>query len=210
MASVLIADDHALIRSALRELLEGDSFITALGEASTGADAIKELTAERWDLVILDINLPGGLSGIDVLREIRARFPATKVLILSGLPEKQYAVNVLRAGASGYINKDAPSEELLTAIRSVLQGRKYMSAATAERLLTDVGNDEGLPIHARLSERENQVFAYIASGKGITAIAEELNISVKTASTYRTRILEKLGMTSNAEITAYAMRNNLI
>jgi DNA-binding NarL/FixJ family response regulator len=210
MASVLIADDHALIRNGLRELLEGDSFVTEVGEASTGKAALEELEARRWDLVVLDINMPGGFSGIDVLREMRAKFPKTRVLILSGLPEKQYAVNVLRTGASGFVNKDATSEELLNAIRSILQGRKYMSAATAELLLNDQTTHEGLPIHARLSNREQQVFVQIAKGKGMTTIAEELNISVKTASTYRTRLLEKLGMTTNAEMTAYAMRNNLL
>jgi two-component system, NarL family, invasion response regulator UvrY len=154
--------------------------------------------------------MPGGLSGIDVLREAKERFRQTRVLILSSFREKQYAVNVLRSGASGFVNKEATSEELLNAVHSILQGRKYMSAGTAELLLNDVATHEGQPIHASLSQREQQVFIHIAKGKGMTEIAEELNISVKTASTYRTRLLEKLGMTSNAEMTAYALRNNLI
>jgi DNA-binding NarL/FixJ family response regulator len=149
-------------------------------------------------------------SGIDILRQIRATQSDTRILVLSGFPERQYAVNVLRAGASGYVNKEMAPEELLTAVRTVLQGRRYVTPALAEQLVNELDDDHDKPAHTKLSEREFQIFRKLAAGRSATEIADELCISVKTVSTYRTRIFEKMGFVSNADITTYALRNNLI
>jgi len=209
MANVLIADDHALIRNGLKQLLAGEPLVEQIGEAGSGGDAIGKLQSDHWDLLILDIQMPDR-SGIDILRHVRATHPDTRVLMLSGFPERQYAVNVLRAGASGYVNKEMAPEELLTAVRAVLQGRRYVTPALAELLVNELDQDHDKPPHTALSEREFQVFCKLASGRTATEIANELCISVKTVSTYRTRVLEKMGFHSNADMTAYALRNSLI
>jgi DNA-binding NarL/FixJ family response regulator len=209
MATVLIADDHALLRNGLKQLLAGERSITHIGEAGSGRETLEKLQAERWDLLILDINMPDR-SGIDILRQVRATHEHTRILVLSGFPERQYAVNVLRAGASGYLNKEMAPDELLTAVRSVLQGRRYVTPALAELLVNELDADSDKPAHNSLSEREFQIFCKLATGNAATAIADELCISVKTVSTYRSRIFEKMCFTSNADITAYALRNNLI
>jgi len=209
MATVLIADDHALLRSGIKQLLAGEGAIKKIGEASSGREALQQLQAERWDLLILDINMPDR-SGIDILRHVRATHADTRILVLSGFPERQYAVNVLRAGASGYVNKEMAPEELLLAVRAVLQGRRYVTPALAELLVNELDADHERPAHTQLSEREFQIFCKLATGRAATDIADELCISVKTVSTYRSRIFEKMGFTSNADITAYALRNNLI
>jgi len=209
MATILIADDHAIVRRGLKQLLLEDRPNSDIGEASTGDDTLNKLRQQRWDLLLLDINMPDR-SGIDILRHVHASHPDTKVLILSGFPEKQYAVNVLRAGASGYLNKDMAPEELLGAVKTVLAGRRYVSAALAELLVTELDQDSDKPMHARLSEREFQIFCKLAAGRTVSEIAAELRLSVKTVSTYRSRVLEKMGFNSNADITTYALRNNLI
>jgi two-component system, NarL family, invasion response regulator UvrY len=209
MATILIADDHALIRSGLKQLLSEDSSIKQIGETKSGRETIDKLQAQHWDLLILDINMPDR-SGIDILRQIRATHPQTKVLVLSGFPEKQYAVNVLRAGASGYLNKEMAPEELLSAVRAVLQGRRYVSPALAELLVNGLDMEQNQPIHSSLSEREFQIFCKLAAGQAVSDIADELCISVKTVSTYRSRVLEKMNFTTNADLTAYALRNELI
>jgi two-component system invasion response regulator UvrY len=209
MATVLIADDHALLRNGLKQLLTDERAIKKVGEAGSGRETLELLQAEHWDLLILDINMPDR-SGIDILRQVRATHPETRILILSGFPERQYAVNVLRAGASGYVNKEMAPEELLTAVRTVLQGRRYVTPALAELLVNELDADHDKPAHNKLSEREFQIFCKLAAGRAATEIADELCISVKTVSTYRSRIFEKMGFTSNADITAYALRNNLI
>jgi DNA-binding NarL/FixJ family response regulator len=149
-------------------------------------------------------------SGLDILRHIQTGHPAVRVLVMSGLPEQQYAVNVLRAGASGYLSKDSAPEELMKAVRTVLSGRRYVSAALAEILVADLDGDPDKPMHARLSTREFQIFCKLAAGRGVSDIANELSLSVKTVSTYRSRILEKMSFTANADITSYALRNGLI
>jgi len=209
MATVLIADDHALLRSGIKQLLANEGAIKKIGEASSGREALQQLQAERWDLLILDINMPDR-SGIDILRHVRATHADTRILVLSGFPERQYAVNVLRAGASGYVNKEMAPEELLLAVRAVLQGRRYVTPALAELLVNELDVDHEKPAHTQLSEREFQIFCKLATGRAATDIADELCISVKTVSTYRSRIFEKMGFTSNADITTYALRNNLI
>jgi len=208
MAKVLIADDHAVFRAGLRQFLDDVPGVTTVGEAASGNDVLDKLREDAWDLLVLDINMPDR-SGLDILRHVRAGHERTRVLILSGYPERQYAINVLRAGASGYIAKDADPEELLKAVRLVLQGRRYVSESLAELLVTDL--DQGdQPLHAKLSEREFQIFGKLASGNAVSEIARELCLSVKTVSTYRARILEKLHLRTNADLTSYAMRNEII
>lgn len=208
MATVLIADDHALFRAGLRQflvqLLPGDSF----GEAGSGNETMTCLQQQSWDLLVLDINMPDR-SGLDILRYVRAGHPATKVLVLSAYPERQYALNVLRAGASGYVAKDAAPDELVKAVRTVLQGRRYVSDKLADLLLRDLDRGDK-PLHSLLSEREFQVFGKLAAGRSVSEIGRELCLSVKTVSTYRARILDKMGMKSNADLTSYALRNELI
>lgn len=208
MARVLIADDHALVRAGLKQFLVDDRSITAVGEAATGRETLEKLRDETWDLVILDIGMPDR-SGIDILQQIRAVHDRTRVLVLSGFPERQYALNVLRAGASGYIAKDCAPEELLKAVRMVLQGRRYVSDSLAELLLLDLDQADK-PLHSLLSDREFQIFGKLAAGHGVSEIGRELCLSVKTVSTYRTRILEKMRMKSNADLTSYALRNEII
>ena len=160
-------------------------------------------------LVLLDIHMPDR-SGLDILRYIQTGYPGVRVLVMSGLPEQQYAVNVLRAGASGYLSKDSSPDELMKAVRAVLAGRRYVSAALAEILVADLDGDSDKPLHARLSTREFQIFCKLAAGRGVSEIANELSLSVKTVSTYRSRILEKMSFSANADITSYALRNGLI
>jgi two-component system invasion response regulator UvrY len=209
MAKLLIADDHPMVRAGLRRLLVEDRNITEIGEAVSGNDTLDKLRDGHWDLLILDINMPDR-SGLDILRHVRATHAATKVLVLSALSERQYALNVLKAGASGYLPKEAAPEDLLAATRAVLQGRRYVSPQIAELLVTDLGADGDQPLHGRLSEREFQVFYKIAAGRSVSAIGDELCLSVKTVSTYRSRILEKMNLQTNADITTYALRNQII
>ncbi|HSD52791.1 MAG TPA: response regulator transcription factor [Burkholderiales bacterium] len=209
MVRVLIADDHAVVRAGLRQFLEEDPGIGEIGEASTGREVLEALRAGRWDLLILDINMPDR-SGLDILSHIRAAGFATRVLVMSGLPERQYALNVLRAGARGYLSKDGAPEELLKAVRAILDGRRYVSPALAEMLVSELDQDVEKPLHARLSEREFQVLCKLAAGRAVSDIAGELCLSVKTVSTYRTRVLEKMHLQTNADLTTYALRNGLI
>jgi two-component system, NarL family, invasion response regulator UvrY len=209
MASVLIADDHAMLRTGLRHYLEQDSSITAIGETATGADTLQQLRDGQWDLVILDINMPDR-SGIDILRHIRAGHPNTRVLVMSGFSEKQYAINVLRAGAAGYLAKDQAPEEFMRAVHAVLAGRRFVSARLSEMLITALDEPADKPLHAALSEREFQILCKLAVGRSVSEIAQELFISVKTVSTYRARVLEKMHLDTNADLTAYALRNGLV
>jgi DNA-binding NarL/FixJ family response regulator len=209
MARILIADDHAVVRAGLKQFLLEDPTIKEVGEAATGQQALEELRASRWELLILDINMPGR-SGLDILKHVQSGYPETRILVLSGFPERQYAVNVLRAGASGYLSKDSAPEELLKAVRSILLGRRYVSSTLAELLVADLDLDRETPMHAQLSEREFQIFCKIATGKAVSEIADELCLSVKTVSTYRSRVLEKMNFRTNADITTYALRNGLM
>ncbi len=210
MSKVLIADDHAVVRAGLRQLLGEDRTITEIGEAATGQQTLDRLREERYDLVILDIGMPDR-SGIDILRHVRSGFPETRILILSGFPERQYAINVLRMGAHGYLGKDSAPEELLNAVHTILAGRRYVSPSMSELLLSEIdGGGDGKPMHMQLSEREFQIFCKLATGSAVSDIARELCLSVKTVSTYRSRVLEKMNFKSNADITSYALRNGLI
>ncbi len=209
MTRILIADDHAVVRAGLRQFLLDDGNVREVGEAATGQQALDRLRESRWDLLILDISMPGR-SGLDILKHVRSGFPDTRILVLSGFPERQYAVNVLRAGAGGYLAKDSAPEELLKAVRIVLQGRRYVSQALAELLVKELDADSDKPMHAQLSEREFQIFTKLATGRAVSEIAEELCLSVKTISTYRSRVLEKMNFRTNADITTYALRNGLM
>ncbi len=206
---ILVADDHAVVRAGLRQFLEEDRSIREIGEAASGGETLDQLRAGSWDLVILDIYMPDR-SGLDILKQIQASYPNTKVLIISGLPERQYALNAIKAGASGYLAKDSAPEELLKAVHTVMRGRRYVSPVLAELLVDDLNHDSDQPPHARLSEREFQIFCKLAAGRSVSEIAGELSLSVKTISTYRSRVLEKMSFSTNADLTLYAVRNGMI
>ncbi len=206
---VLIADDHAIVRQGLKEIVRKMNEITTVDEAVDGSDALSKIRKGSYDFVIMDISMPG-LSGIDVLQKLKEQNDKLNILVLSVHPQEQYAIRVLRLGASGYLSKDSAYEELETAIRKISAGGKYISASITEKLVFDIGKDpEKLP-HESLSEREFQVMCMIAKGKSVLEISKELFISDKTVSTYRARILEKMNMKKNAELTLYAIKNNLI
>lgn len=211
MAKILIADDHSVARAGCRRFLESDPTIRQVGEASSGNEVLDKLRAENWDLVVLDIHMPDR-SGLDVMSHITAHYPDVSVLVMSGLPEEQYARNVLRAGARGFIAKGSDPEELVRAVRTVLGGRRYVSAALAEQMADDLGvrRTQDMPMHSMLSAREFQVFCKIAGGSTVSEIGAELSLSIKTVSTYRSRILEKMMFKTNADLTAYALRHGLI
>ncbi|CAN5334256.1 response regulator transcription factor RqpR [soil metagenome] len=206
---ILIADDHQIVRTGLRQLLETEHDLDVVNEAATSAEALRFLNEGQYDLVLLDVALPDR-SGVDTLRLIREHVGSIPVLIVSAYPEEQYAINLLRAGASGYIRKDADGAEIIRAIRVALQGRRYMSEQVTELLATRLDADADKPLHSDLSEREFQVLCKLAGGSTVSQIADELFISVKTVSTYRTRLLEKLKLKSNADLTYYAIKNGLI
>jgi two-component system, NarL family, invasion response regulator UvrY len=211
MSRVLIADDHAVVRSGYKQFLEADSSIVEIGEAANGKETLEQLRDKEWDLLLMDIHMPDR-SGLDILQQVTASYPAVRVLVMSGLPEEQYARNVLRAGASGYLSKGGSPQEFIKAVRQILSGRRYVSATLAESMAADIetNRDQDLPQHGLLSPREFQIFCKLADGATVTGIAAELALSVKTISTYRSRILEKMRFSSNADITSYALRNGLI
>jgi len=206
---VLIADDHAILRRGLKEILVRELEGAVCGEAEDAQQVLAQVQSHDWDLVILDITMPGR-SGLDVLRDLKAARPKLPVLVLSMHPEDQYGKRVLRAGAAGYMNKESAPEELIKAIRKVLSGGRYVSPALAEKLALDLNQDAERPIHETLSGREFEVLRMIACGKTVSQIAEELHLSVPTVSTYRARILEKMNMTTTAELMHYALRNRLV
>lgn len=206
---ILLVDDHEIVRTGLRQLLELEPDVELAAEAATSADALVQLRQGAFDLVLLDIALPDR-NGADTLKLMRGAYPDLPVLMLSAYPEEQYAINLLRAGANGYVRKDAPAAEIVRAIRTVLQKGRYISAAVSEMLVSQLDPEATRPLHQELSEREFQVLCKIAAGMTVSQIAAELFISVKTVSTYRSRVLEKLNMHSNAELTHYAVKNGLV
>ena len=209
MIRVLIVDDHAIVRRGLRALLSDELRGAAFGEASHAQQALKEVRREKSDVALLDITLPGK-SGLELLKELKAARPRLPVLVLSAHPEDQFALRALKAGAEGYLTKDSAPEELVKAIRKVLAGGRYVSPTLAEKLASTVRKDFTRLPHETLSDREYEVMCLIASGKTVTEIAGELSLSVKTISTYRTRVLEKLGVKNSAAIVQYAIRNGLV
>jgi DNA-binding NarL/FixJ family response regulator len=207
---VLIADDHAVVRRGLEQILADAYQDIVFGEATSAEQAIELVEHGDWDVVILDISMPGR-SGLDALKEIKRLRADLPVLILSIHPEDQYARRVLKAGASGYMTKESAPEELVNAINKVVAGGKYVSAALAEKLAVDLEiDDRGILPHKRLSDREYEVLLLIASGHTISEIADKLTLSVKTISTYRTRILEKTNLKSNADLVRYAIQHGLV
>jgi len=208
MIRILIADDHPLFREGLRHIIAGCPDFTVAGEASNGQEVLEKAWNNEYDMVLLDIAMPG-TPGLEVLKQLKHEKPKLPVLVLSMYPEEQYAVRVIKAGASGYLTKESASEELITAIRRISGGRKYITASIAERLADDVEPTAEKPLHDTLSDRELEVFRMIAAGKTATNIAGELFLSVKTISTYRSRILEKMKMKTNAELIHYAIKHNM-
>jgi len=206
---ILLADDHAVVRSGLKQILAEEFHRAIFGEARNPQEALALVEKENWDVVVLDITMPGR-SGLDVLREIRKSRPKLPVLVLSMHPESQFAVRVLKQCASGYITKESAPEELAGAIRKVLAGGRYVSATLAQTLAARLSSDTHKPPQELLSDREFHVLCLIASGKLVGQIARELSLSVKTISTYRARILEKMGMTNNAELMRYGMEHQLV
>jgi two-component system invasion response regulator UvrY len=206
---VLIADDHAILRRGLKEILVHELQGVVCGEAADARQVLDQIQASDWDLVMLDITMPGR-SGLDILSDIKAVRPKLPVLVLSMHPENQYGKRALKAGASGYMKKESAPEELIKAIRKVLAGGRYVSSALAEKLAVDLNDDLLRPVHEVLSDREFEVLRMMASGKTVSQIAEELHLSVTTVSTYRARILEKMDLTTTAELIHYALRNHLV
>ena len=209
MIRVLIVDNHAVVRRGLKEILERELEGSVCDEAENAEHALAKVRGQDWDLVILDIKMPGR-SGLDVLRDIRQERRELPVLIFSVHPEDQYARRVLKAGARGYMNKENSPEELIKAIKRILSGGRYVSPALAERLAWDLSESAEQQVHEILSDREFEVLQMIADGKTVSLIAEELHLSVATVSTYRARILEKMRMTSTAELIRYAFSNHLV
>lgn len=207
MIKVLIVDDHAIVRKGLRHIAE-ESKQMEVGEAGEGNEALSKIRAERWDVIVLDINLPGR-NGLDVLQAVRDLHPKMPVLVLSSHPEEQYAVRVLRAGASGFMNKDAAPDQLVAAILKVMGGGKYISPMLAEQLAFELSENNDRPPHEKLSAREYRVLIMIGEGKAVGEIATELLLSVKTVSTYRARILEKLNLQNNAQLMRYVVDHKL-
>jgi DNA-binding NarL/FixJ family response regulator len=210
MIRIAIVDDHAVVRAGLRHFLSDQTDMRVVAEAASGREAMDIVRQGELDVMLLDIAMPGQ-GGVDTLAAIHARAPALPVLILSGYPEAHYATLLLRQGAAGYLGKDCDPEDILKAIRTVHRGRRYVSAAVAEQLADGVGRGaaDG-PLHALLSERELQVFLRLAQGETVSHAAIGLSLSVKTVSTYRSRVMEKLGLASNSDLTYYALKNGLV
>ena len=210
MIRIAIVDDHAMVRAGLRQFFADQVDFVVIGEAANGREALDIVRKEEVDVVLMDISMPDQ-SGVDALAAIKARAPDLPVLILSGFPEEHYATTLLRQGASGYLNKECDPEEIVKAIRTVFRGRKYITAGVAEMLADGLGGGGAeRPPHEALSEREFQVFLRLAKGETIGHMADSLSLSVKTVSTYRARVLEKLQLASNSDLTYYALKNGLI
>jgi DNA-binding NarL/FixJ family response regulator len=209
MIRVILCDDHAMIRRGIRDTLSEAVDIQVTAEASSYAEVRDAIRTHPCDVLVLDINLPGR-SGLEVLSSLRETDSPIKVLIVSMFPEDQYAIRCLKAGAQGYLNKAGDPAELVTAVRTVAQGRKYVTPSVAQMLVANLNAPESLSLHASLSERELQTLLKIASGRRLSDIAEELMLSPKTVSVYRARVLEKLKLTNNSELTVYAIRNGLV
>jgi DNA-binding NarL/FixJ family response regulator len=209
MIKVFIVDDHPIVREGLKQILRESPDIAVAGETGNSQEALSLTLEHNFDVMLLDISMPGR-SGLDILSQIKSLKPGMNVLILSAYPEEQYAVRALRSSADGYLTKASAPDELITAIRKVSHGGKYVSAALGEKLAFDLAEDAAKPLHASLSDREYQVLCMIASGKTVKEIGETLSLSIKTISTYRRRILEKMQMKNNAQITHYAIQQGLV
>lgn len=209
MIRIVIVDDHAIVRTGLRQYFSEQVDLRVTGEASNGREALELVRGGDVDVILMDLSMPDQ-SGVDALAAIKAREPQLPVLILSGFPETHYAVTLLKQGASGYLNKECDPEEIVTAIRTVARGRRYITPGVAELLADGLAGGQDQAPHAQLSERELQVFLRLAKGETIGHMAESMSLSVKTVSTYRSRVLEKLKLGSNSDLTYYALKNGLI
>jgi two-component system invasion response regulator UvrY len=209
MIRVLIADDHAVVRQGLKQILQDSHEMVVAGEATNGREALEKARAETWDVVVLDISMPDR-NGLEVLKQLKAERPGLPVLVLSMYSEDQYAVRVLKAGASGYLTKDSAADELVEAVHRAVRGGRYVSQTLAEKLAFEIGADPSKLPHEMLSDREFQVLRMMGAGKTIKGIAAELSLSDKTISTYRARILQKMRYTTNAELIRYAVENRLV
>lgn len=209
MIKILIADDHPIVRQGLRQVINETTDLVVTGEAGNAAEALYEVSQQNYDVILLDISMPGR-SGLEALCELKNAKPGLRVLILSTYPEEQYAVRAFKDGADGYLTKLSAPEELLNAIRKVALGGKYVSPELAERLVFNLEKNADRPLHEKLSDREYEVMCMIAAGKTITEIAQALSLSAKTISTYRARILEKMQMKNNAEMMLYAIKQGLV
>jgi two-component system invasion response regulator UvrY len=209
MIRILIADDHPIVLRGLKQILSEEKDIAAIGEAHNSQQVLELVKKKDWDMVVLDITMPGR-GGVEILKELKKERPRLPVLVLSMHPEEQYGVRALKAGAAGYMTKENAPENLINAIRRILSGGKYISPALADILASDLQKESPDPRHKSLSDREYQVMIMIASGKSLREIAQELSLSVKTISTYRARILEKMGMKNNSQLIYYAIQNRLL
>jgi two-component system invasion response regulator UvrY len=209
MLKIILADDHAVVRQGVKKILSEALAQATYGEAKNVQELLNLVSSECWDIVVLDLNMPGG-NGLEALKQIKHDHPQLPVLILSMLPEDQYAVRTLRAGASGYLNKESAPAELVQAVRKILHGGNYISASVADELVLQTRRKDDQPLFTHLSDREYQVLCLIASGKEVKEISTELALSAKTISTYRARLLDKMNMKTNAELTSYAVQKGLV
>jgi two-component system, NarL family, invasion response regulator UvrY len=209
MIRILIADDHTVVRKGLRQILAEEFSDAHIEDVPDAEELIKKVLKQKWDIVISDLTMPGK-SGLDALQYIKQNYPSIPVLILSIHPEEQYAIRVLKAGASGYLSKDTAPEELVTAVKRVLQGKRYITLSIAEKIADTLDPAAEKKLHETLSDREFNVFKMIAAGRAVSEIAESLSLSVTTVSTYRARIMTKMNMKSNANLTLYAIENKLL
>jgi DNA-binding NarL/FixJ family response regulator len=209
MLKILIADDHAVVREGVKHILSEMPDMVIADEAGRGQEVLEKVGKSEYDLILLDIAMPGR-DGLEILKDLKLHKPKLPVLILSMFPEEQYALRALKSGASGYLTKDSIPDELIKAIQKIVRGGKYISSSFSEKMLLSFDSDAEKPLHETLSDREYQVMRMIASGKTLKEIADELALSVKTVSTYRSRILDKTGMKNNVELTHYALKQRLI
>ena len=209
MIKILIADDHAVVREGVKHILSEMPDMVIAGEAGKGQEVLEKVGKNEYDLILLDIAMPGR-DGLEILKDLKLQKPKLPVLILSMFPEEQYALRALKSGASGYLTKDSIPDELIKAIQKIVRGGKYISSSFSEKMLFSFDSDAEKPLHETLSDREYQVMRMIASGKTLKEIADELALSVKTVSTYKSRILDKTGMKNNVELTHYAVKHRLV
>ena len=209
MKKVLVADDHAVVREGIKQIIAETADMVVAGEAVNGWEVLEKARGGDYDVVVLDISMPGK-NGMEILKELKRERPGVPVLILSMHPEEQYALRVLRAGASGYVTKESAPDELIAALEKVLRGSKYVTTALAERLILDIGVGPEESLHEKLSDRELQVLCLLAEGKTINQIGQELCLSAKTISTYRSRIMQKMAMKTNAQLIRYAIKHGLV
>jgi two-component system invasion response regulator UvrY len=209
MIRILVADDHKMFRKGLKKVLEYNQDMVVADEASNGHEVLEKVSKNDYDILLLDIAMPG-MNGLETLKQLKSQKAKLRIIVVSMYPEQQYAVRSIKAGASGYLTKESDTDELIEAIKKVYEGGRYISSSIAENLLFDLEPESERPIHENLSDREFQILCMIAKGKTVSEIAEELFLSVKTVSTYRCRILEKMRMKSNAELTNYTLKNQLI